>query len=373
MSVSPLSSIPKRPNRSGSHLARRSCSKIEVDFELRAPYRLERGQARSRPGFRCPQELFRSGMDGIKNRFECVDDVRSLRTNAVTWEACRSAWGTAAFRGSVRTALQHRADATGIGDHECAGAASGRATLGARAVLGRVGECDEVNNLQRANRVVRNRAVLSRFDALAAVCYFSGRLLRMATKRADPFAHADRTTLYALSPAEPPHAGTGTFFVARLHALDPDKFFVRAQHVLEIEPDGSPEPDVAVIASRDDYYSTRHPNGSDAALVIEVGDTERNPQEKMRDYMRDGRIPVAWRIDIPARCVEIWNPTDTEGPRSILRGDERFEFNGVVFTPKRTCYSPCGFANTINRAPIAFRSRASGRSSSRRSRRARRP
>jgi len=83
-----------------------------------------------------------------------------------------------------------------------------------------------------------------------------------------------------------------TFFVARLHALDPGKFFVRAQDVLEIEPDGSPEPDVAVIAARDDYYSTRHPNGSDAELVIEVGDTERNPQAKMRDYMRDGRIPV---------------------------------------------------------------------------------
>jgi len=139
-------------------------------------------------------------------------------------------------------------------------------------------------------------------------------------------------TIYALSPAKPPHAGTVTFFVARLHALDPGTYFVRARDVLEIEPDGSPEPDVAVIATREDYYSTRHPNGSDAALVIEVGDTERNAQEKMRDYMRDGRIPVAWRIDIPGRCVELWTPTDTEGPRAILRGEDRFEFDGVVFT-----------------------------------------
>jgi Uma2 family endonuclease len=139
-------------------------------------------------------------------------------------------------------------------------------------------------------------------------------------------------TIYALSPAKPPRAGTVTFFVARFHALDPGKFFVRAQDVLEIEPDGSPEPDVAVIAFRKDYYSTRHPNGGDAALIIEVGDSERNPQAKMRDYMRDGRISVAWRIDIPGRCVEVWNPTDTERPRVILRGDERFEFEGVVFT-----------------------------------------
>ncbi len=50
-------------------------------------------------------------------------------------------------------------------------------------------------------------------------------------------------TIYALSPAKPPHAGTVSFFVARLHALDPNKFIVRAQDVLEIEPDGSPEPE----------------------------------------------------------------------------------------------------------------------------------
>lgn len=138
-------------------------------------------------------------------------------------------------------------------------------------------------------------------------------------------------TIYALSPANPPHAGTVKFFVTRLHALDPGNFIVQSQDVLEIEPDGSPEPDIAVIAARDDYYSMHHPNGGDAALVIEVGDTERNPQAKMRDYMRDGRIPLAWRIDIPGRCVEIWDPADTENPHVVLRGDQRFQFQGIVF------------------------------------------
>ncbi len=55
-----------------------------------------------------------------------------------------------------------------------------------------------------------------------------------------------------MRPAKPPHAGTVSFFVARLHGLDPGKFIARAQDVLEIEPDGSPEPDVAVIDARDD-------------------------------------------------------------------------------------------------------------------------
>ncbi len=65
--------------------------------------------------------------------------------------------------------------------------------------------------------------------------------------------------------------------------------------------------------------------------MIEVGDTERNPREKMRSYMRDSRIPLAWRADIPNRCVEIWTPADTDNPREVLRGDDRFEFEGVAF------------------------------------------
>ncbi len=30
------------------------------------------------------------------------------------------------------------------------------------------------------------------------------------------------------------------------------------------------------------FYRNRHPSGGDALLVVEVGDTERNPREKMR-------------------------------------------------------------------------------------------
>jgi Uma2 family endonuclease len=138
-------------------------------------------------------------------------------------------------------------------------------------------------------------------------------------------------TIYAVSPAKPPHAGVVDFFLNRLRPLDPAVYQLRVQSVVEIEPDGSPEPHVAVLAARADYYRMSHPNGGDAALVIEVADTERNPREKMRSYMRDGRIPVAWRADIPSRSVEIWTAADTENPREVLHDDARFEFAGVVF------------------------------------------
>jgi Uma2 family endonuclease len=139
-------------------------------------------------------------------------------------------------------------------------------------------------------------------------------------------------TIYALSPANPPHAAVVSFFANRLSALYPTRYLIRVQDTLEIEPEGSPQPDVAAVIIRANFYATAHPNGGDARLVIEVGDTERNPREKMRAYMRDGRIPNAWRIDIPNRCVELWEPSNTEDPIAILRGADELGFEGVTFS-----------------------------------------
>jgi Uma2 family endonuclease len=139
-------------------------------------------------------------------------------------------------------------------------------------------------------------------------------------------------TIYAMSPAKPAHAGVVTFFANRFRSLDAAEYLIRMQETLEIEPDSSPQPDIAIVAFRDDYYGASHPNGGDAALVIEVGDTERKPREKMSDYMRDGRIPTAWRIDIPNRRIELWEPSDVEHPIQLLHGSDAFGFVGVSFT-----------------------------------------
>jgi len=48
--------------------------------------------------------------------------------------------------------------------------------------------------------------------------------------------------------------------------------------------------------------------------------------------MRDGRIPTAWRVDLPNRCVELWKPVDPSEPIAILVGGEQFSFAAVTFT-----------------------------------------
>jgi Uma2 family endonuclease len=139
--------------------------------------------------------------------------------------------------------------------------------------------------------------------------------------------------IYALTAPGPPHASTVAYLNFHLtRGLDPERYHVRTENALEIDSTPSlPHPDVAVVTMRADFYSTRQPTGADAHLVIEVGDTERNPREKMRLYMRDGRIPLAWRIDVPERCVEEWTPGNPHEPTRIWRGEQTFEFEGVIF------------------------------------------
>jgi Uma2 family endonuclease len=132
----------------------------------------------------------------------------------------------------------------------------------------------------------------------------------------------------ALSPANPPHASVVRYLARRLGG-ETHAWICSVQDVLEIEPDCSPQPDIALLRFRVDYYSARHPNGGDTLLVIEVGDTERNPQAKMTRYMRDGRIPEGWRIDIPGRRVELWSPTLAAEPYAIRTGQQRLTFGDI--------------------------------------------
>jgi hypothetical protein len=150
--------------------------------------------------------------------------------------------------------------------------------------------------------------------------------------------------------------GVVKFFANRFRALDAAVFQISVQDVLEIEPDGSPEPDVAIVRFRADYYGTSHPNGGDALLVMEVGDTERNPREKIRDYMRDGRIPYAWRIDIPNRYVELWEPSNVEQPIEVLHGSDEFGFEGGCHVHRRRHVCDFGPMNAVPES-IRFRSR----------------
>jgi Uma2 family endonuclease len=70
---------------------------------------------------------------------------------------------------------------------------------------------------------------------------------------------------------------------------------VRVQNPVRLDERSEPEPDVALLRPREDFYESAHPTAADVLLVVEVADTslEYDCQVKAPLYARHG-IPELW-------------------------------------------------------------------------------
>lgn len=106
-------------------------------------------------------------------------------------------------------------------------------------------------------------------------------------------------------------------FLNRLVGLDA---IVRVQDPIRLNGYSEPEPDVALVKSRGDFYSREHPGPDDVLLLIEVADTsvERYLEAKLYLYARAG-IPEAWLVNLPAETIEVNSRPDSGEYRETVR------------------------------------------------------
>ncbi len=101
------------------------------------------------------------------------------------------------------------------------------------------------------------------------------------------------------SPAEPRHGGVvdqlTAFFVPRVTG----KAIVRVQGAIALSDTSEPEPDLALLKPRKDFYRSGHPGPKDVLLIIEVAESslEQDLDTKLRLYAKAG-IPEYWVIDL---------------------------------------------------------------------------
>jgi Uma2 family endonuclease len=116
--------------------------------------------------------------------------------------------------------------------------------------------------------------------------------------------------------------------VDRLTELFADKIIklaiVRVQNPIELNEYSEPQPDIALVKRRADYYSQSHPTPDDVLVAIEVADTTLDSDRvvKIPSYARAG-IPEAWLIDLFNDRIEIHsNPASGiyQEVRIVLRG-----------------------------------------------------
>ncbi|HET6756404.1 MAG TPA: Uma2 family endonuclease [Burkholderiales bacterium] len=81
---------------------------------------------------------------------------------------------------------------------------------------------------------------------------------------------------------------------------------VRVQNPVRLNELSEPQPDIALLKQRDDFYATRHPLPEDVLLIVEVAETSAGFDRKMKAplYAAAG-IPELWIIDLIAGLIEI--------------------------------------------------------------------
>ena len=110
--------------------------------------------------------------------------------------------------------------------------------------------------------------------------------------------------------------------VKRLNRLFSQKagtnFLVSVQDPIHLEEHSEPQPDLALLRPREDFYALAHPEPKDVLLVIEVAETsaEYDREKKVPLYARFG-IPEVWLIDLEGEKLEAYRTPSHEGYKEV--------------------------------------------------------
>ncbi len=88
-----------------------------------------------------------------------------------------------------------------------------------------------------------------------------------------------------MSPVGSKHAKVVKQLNRLLNKLLGEKYIISVQDPIVASDFSAPEPDVAVLKYRVDFYGQEHPHGEDVLLVIEVADSSV-------DYDRTVKLPI---------------------------------------------------------------------------------
>ncbi len=111
-----------------------------------------------------------------------------------------------------------------------------------------------------------------------------------------------------MPPMNSPHASVTNFLVRLLNRmLGDDEAFVWAQCPITFPGNAEPEPDVALLRPRADFYRSNLPTPRDALLLIEVSQTTLRYDHtvKLPLYALNG-IPEFWIVNLAEDTVEVY-------------------------------------------------------------------
>jgi Uma2 family endonuclease len=96
-----------------------------------------------------------------------------------------------------------------------------------------------------------------------------------------------------------------------------DRVQVSVQNPIDLDAHTQPQPDIALLDARDDFYSSAHPTAADILLLVEVAETsgDYDRQIKVPLYARH-EIDEVWLVDLRQRRVIVYCDPSADGYRT---------------------------------------------------------
>ncbi len=110
-----------------------------------------------------------------------------------------------------------------------------------------------------------------------------------------------------MSPIGSRHAACVNFLSRFLNRTVGDIALVSIQNPIRLNDFSEPEPDLALLRLRDDFYRAAHPTPADVLLIIEVADTTLayDRQVKVPLYAKAG-VEEIWIVNLIEEQIEIY-------------------------------------------------------------------
>lgn len=123
-----------------------------------------------------------------------------------------------------------------------------------------------------------------------------------------------------MAPIGSRHAGCVTRLTRLFSDQVEERGLVSVRNPVHLSEYSEPEPDLAVLRPRPDFYAEGHPRPADILLVVEVAETQVEVEREVRVplYARY-RVPEVWLVDLEGEAVEVYWQPSPDGYREARR------------------------------------------------------
>lgn len=135
-----------------------------------------------------------------------------------------------------------------------------------------------------------------------------------------------RGRIVEMTPIGPEHAGCVDYLAHVLGQGLASRAMVRVQNPVILDRHVEPQPDLALLRPRPDFYRDAHPGPADILLIVEVADSslQYEREEKLPLYAEAG-IPEVWLVNLAGEVIESYREPRGgryQAARVISRGQD---------------------------------------------------